>query len=71
MLLLLVEDDHSLAQGLIKALSFESFIVDHVATGREALHVAASDEINIVILDLGLPDMDGLEVLKRLRSHNK
>ena len=71
MRLLLVEDDHSLAQGLVKALSFESFIVDHVATGREALHVAASDEINIVILDLGLPDMDGLEVLKRLRSHNK
>jgi DNA-binding response OmpR family regulator len=71
MRLLLVEDDYSLAHGLIKALSFESFIVDHVASGKEALHVAATGEINIVILDLGLPDMDGMEVLKRLRSQNK
>ncbi len=71
MRLLLVEDDQSLASSLVKALGFENFIVDHVANGKDALHVAASGDINIVILDLGLPDIDGFEVLKRLRSENK
>lgn len=71
MRVLLVEDDQSLAQGLVKALSFENFIVDHVDKGKDALHVAASGEVDIVILDLGLPDMDGFEVLKRLRTEKK
>ena len=71
MRLLLVEDDQSLAQGLVKALNFENFIVDHVALGKDALHVVASGEVDIVILDLGLPDMDGFEVLKKLRFTHK
>lgn len=71
MRVLLVEDDQSLANGLVKALSYEKFIVDHVTMGKDALHVAAGGEVDIVILDLGLPDMDGFEVLKRLRSQYK
>lgn len=71
MRVLLVEDDQSLASGLVKALSFENFIVDHVALGKEALHVVSTGEVDIVILDLGLPDIDGFEVLKHLRSENK
>lgn len=70
MSILLVEDDAALAAGLRQALRAEGFAVNHVATGTEALHVIATEKPEIVILDLGLPDMDGLSVLKRLRVAN-
>ena len=68
MQILLVEDDILLADGLRTALKREGFAVNHVATGRDALSTLATDKPEIVILDLGLPDMDGLAVLKRLRK---
>jgi DNA-binding response OmpR family regulator len=68
MSILLVEDDAALAAGLRQALRAEGFAVNHVATGADALHVIATELPEIVILDLGLPDMDGLNVLKRLRA---
>jgi DNA-binding response OmpR family regulator len=68
MRILLVEDDVSLADGLQTALRREGFAVNHVATGKAALHALQTDSPDMVILDLGLPDMDGLEVLQRLRS---
>lgn len=67
MQILLVEDDQSLAAGLCKALTTEGFVTNHVAKGKAALHVVATAAPDIVVLDLGLPDMDGLEVLKTLR----
>ncbi len=70
MSILLVEDDAALAAGLRQALRAEGFAVNHVATGGDALHVIATEVPEIVILDLGLPDMDGLSVLKRLRAAN-
>jgi DNA-binding response OmpR family regulator len=70
MSILLVEDDVALAAGLRQALRAEGFAVNHVATGGDALHVIATEVPEIVILDLGLPDMDGLSVLKRLRAAN-
>jgi DNA-binding response OmpR family regulator len=70
MSILLVEDDAALAAGLRQALRAEGFAVNHVATGGDALHVIATEVPEIVILDLGLPDMDGLSVLKRLRVAN-
>ncbi len=68
MQLLLVEDDSSLANGLSKALRSEGFAVNCVARGRDALHVVATEPPEIIVLDLGLPDMDGLDVLRELRS---
>ena len=68
MQILLVEDDILLADGLRTALKREGFAVNHVATGKDALTTLATDKPEIVILDLGLPDMDGLTVLKRLRK---
>ncbi len=68
MQILLVEDDILLADGLRTALKREGFAVNHVATGKDALSTLATDKPEIVILDLGLPDMDGLAVLKRLRK---
>jgi len=68
MQILLVEDDILLADGLRTALKREGFSVNHVATGKQALATLATDKPEILILDLGLPDMDGLAVLKRLRA---
>jgi DNA-binding response OmpR family regulator len=68
MSILLVEDDQDLSAGLVEALRKEGMAVNHVATGGDALHVIATEPPDIVILDLGLPDMDGLSVLKELRK---
>ena len=70
MQLLMVEDDRPLASGLQKALRGQGFTVNHVETGAAALHVIATDKPDMVILDLGLPDIDGLSVLKSLRKQN-
>lgn len=71
MQVLLVEDDVALADGLLTALKSEGFAVNHVATGKSAMSTLDTDPPEIVILDLGLPDMDGLEVLGRLREGDK
>lgn len=68
--LLLVEDDPALARGLQQALHNEGFAVNHVLTGMHAIQVIKTETPDIVILDLGLPDIDGLEVLKQLRKIN-
>lgn len=65
---MLVEDDVALAGELTRALRNEGLTLNHVSTGAAALHVIATETPDTVILDLGLPDMDGLAVLKRLRS---
>lgn len=64
---LLVEDDTSLAGGLRQALAREGFAVNWVSTGKEALTSLASQTPDCMILDLGLPDMDGMAVLGQLR----
>ncbi|MBU1312251.1 MAG: response regulator [Gammaproteobacteria bacterium] len=68
MRLLLVEDDVALREGLQQALTIQGFAVNAVATGGQALAVARSGDCDCVILDLGLPDIDGLAVLKQLRQ---
>jgi DNA-binding response OmpR family regulator len=70
MSILLVEDDKALAAGLLEALRKEGLAINHVATGADALHVIEAEKPDIVILDLGLPDMDGLTVLRKLRKHD-
>lgn len=67
MQILLVEDDRSLADGLQRALKREGFTVNAVDTGRTALLAIETETPDIVILDLGLPDMDGLDVLRDIR----
>ena len=63
----MVEDDIPLATGLKKALQAQGFAVNHVDTGKAALHVIGVEKPDMVILDLGLPDMDGLDVLRTIR----
>lgn len=68
MRLMLVEDDERLARGMAAALGASGFAVDICTTGAEAISVAPSEPYCAIVLDLGLPDMDGLEVLAQLRS---
>lgn len=68
MRLLLVEDDAPLAAALTQALREQGFAVNHVANGAQALRAAVDDPPDLLVLDLGLPDMDGLDVLRRLRA---
>lgn len=65
--LLLVEDDDGIARPLVAALSGAGYDVTRVATGSDAL-AAAPSGVDLVLLDLGLPDIDGLEVCRRLRA---
>lgn len=67
MRLLLVEDDLELRDGLVYALAQSGHAVDAVHTGRDALAACATAAYQLVILDLGLPDMDGVDVLRRAR----
>lgn len=71
MRILLVEDDPPLAAGLAQALGRQGFTVNHVDHGRSAIHVARTDPPDAMILDLGLPDMDGLVVLRAIREHDR
>ncbi len=67
MRILIVEDDCSLARGMEASMLAAGFVLDRVSSGEEAIEIAASEPYNLIILDLGLPDMDGLEVLSTLR----
>ncbi|TWX64565.1 response regulator transcription factor [Colwellia demingiae] len=68
MRILLVEDDQGLAEALQQSLVREGFVVDHLSRGKLALTALAVPSHDMVILDLGLPDIDGLVVLKEIRA---
>lgn len=68
MRLLLVEDHEELASWMVKALHAEGFAVDRAGDGSHALAMLASQQYALVLLDLSLPDIDGLEVLRSARS---
>jgi DNA-binding response OmpR family regulator len=65
---LLAEDDNSIAEPLARALRREGYDVDVLAEGRGAVTQALTGMTDLVVLDLGLPDMDGLEVCRRIRE---
>ncbi len=69
--LLLVEDDEQLGNALQTSLQREGFAVDRAVTGEQALVLLQQTGIDTVILDLGLPDMDGTEVLSYVRARNQ
>jgi len=65
--ILVVEDDALLAEGLISVLTRAGHVVEHAATGRHADLLLVDELFDLVVLDVGLPDIDGFEVLRRLR----
>ena len=68
MRVLLIEDDKPTVQSIELMLKSEGYVVDSTDLGEEGLEVGKLYEYDIIILDIGLPDMDGYEVLKRLRA---
>jgi len=71
MRILIAEDDSLLAEGLTRSLRDSGYAVDCVKTGAEADSATATFEFDLLILDLNLPKMSGLEVLKRLRGRGR
>ena len=68
MRILLIEDDSSTAKSIELMLQSENFIVDSTDLGEDGLEIGKLYDYDLMILDLMLPDMDGYEVLRRLRS---
>lgn len=68
MRILLVEDDVMLAEAVSRALVQAAHVVDGARTGEEADHALSVTEYDLVLLDVGLPKIDGFEVLRRLRQ---
>ncbi len=66
--ILIVEDEKRIASFLVKGLSAAGYRTTAVGNGPSALHVARSGECDLIVLDIGLPGMDGLTVLRTLRS---
>lgn len=70
MRLLLIEDDHKIASFIEKGLKAAGFAVDSASTGPEGLHFALTEPYDAAIIDLMLPGLDGLTVIKRMRREN-
>lgn len=69
--ILLVEDDPLIAQGLLTGLQLQGFTLDHMAHAAAAEQALELGHFDAVILDLGLPDEDGLQLLARIRRQGK
>ena len=68
MRILIVEDDDVLGSGLMRILQAEGYAVDLMPRGEQAVLAAGRERFDLVILDVGLPGIDGFEVLRRLRG---
>ncbi len=66
--LLLVEDDERIRGALLRSLTAQGHAVSWAATGRDGLQQALDDRPDLVVLDLGLPDIDGAQLLRMLRA---
>lgn len=66
--ILLIEDDSVLADGLIHTLKKTGYDVTATKSGRYAEQLVEAQDFDLIVLDLGLPDMDGLELLRKFRS---
>jgi two-component system OmpR family response regulator len=68
MRILLVEDEPTLSDQISAALIESGFVIDHAGNGQDALHLGTEESYDAIILDLGLPIMDGMTVLKNWRA---
>src|SRR3972149_8994480 len=69
MRVLIVEDEHKIANAIKKGLEQESYAADVAYDGTYGYDLAATQDYDVIILDLMLPNMDGVEILRRLRGH--
>jgi len=66
--IVIAEDDRAVRESVTRALELEGYTVTAVGDGGAALEVAAQPDVDLLILDLGMPNVDGLTVCRRLRS---
>ncbi|WP_026016806.1 two-component system response regulator CreB [Catenovulum agarivorans] len=66
--ILIVEDEPSIADNLIYVLKNESFAVEWLSLGQQAIDLAAQQQLDLIVLDVGLPDISGFEVCKQIRK---
>jgi DNA-binding response OmpR family regulator len=69
--LLLVEDDDDIAEPVVRALQRDGYEVDRVERGAGVLPLLEATHVDLVILDLGLPDVDGVELCRRVRHRDE
>lgn len=69
--ILLIEDEQSVADLIKKGLEEEGYTITHAGDGKTGLNLLTTKEFNLVILDILLPEMNGLEVCKSIRQSNK
>ena len=70
MRILVVEDEHKIANSIKRGLELESYAVDVAYEGEDGFDLASSEEYAVIVLDLMLPKMDGIEICKKLREEN-
>ena len=71
MRLLVIEDDVTLRESLSRRLADNGFAVEQAADGKEGLYFASEYPVDLAIIDLGLPEMSGIEIIKRVRADGK
>ena len=69
--ILVVEDEERISSFLQKGLRSNGYTASVAVSGHDALAMARTGEFDLMILDIGLPDLDGFEVLQRFRSHDR
>lgn len=70
MRLLIAEDDEKLLKSLLHVFKTNKFIADGVSNGQDALNYAMSGEYDSIVMDIMMPEKDGIQVLKELRKHH-
>lgn len=70
MRLLVIEDEHKIANSIKQGLEQEGFIVDVAYTGTTGYDLASTENFDLIILDLMLPEINGIEICSRLRKEN-
>lgn len=71
MRVLVVEDDALIREQLIESLQGAGYVIDAAADGKQGLYYALEYPVDIAIIDLGLPEVSGMEIIKQLREHGK
>jgi two-component system response regulator PhoP len=71
MRLLVIEDDATLREALVRKLGESGFAVEQAADGKEGLYFALEYPVDLAIIDLGLPEVSGLDIIREVREKGK
>jgi DNA-binding NtrC family response regulator len=67
--ILVIDDEASICEMVAAALTAKGYQVAAAATSEQAIHMAKNEPVNLVIVDIRMPDMDGLEILRRIKKY--